>query len=159
MFRKLVFIFFTVLSSMQIQQKSVILLFFSSLSLVYTIHSKPFVLNSLNILDVNSNYTILFTLFAGALYISQISEGVRLLIFSIIVVFNTIFVIKWAFGVFEIVTYTYEKNIQKFCPFLLLFIMIVKKTSQETKFTIFIPNYIFWFVKNFLRNRREYRLN
>lgn len=141
---------------MHVQQKSIILLLFSSISLAFTMKSKPFVLKSLNVLDINSNYTVLFTLFAGSLYILEIGDEAKLLVFFVIIVFNSIFVIRWALAVLDIFVYIYEKQIFKCCPFLLNLVAIIKKTTHETKCSL---SYLGNFARNFIKNMKEYSLN
>lgn len=154
----MIFIFFTVLSSFPNEQKTVILLFVSSLSLIASMHCSPYCLRSLNVLDIHSNYTALITIFAGSLYILDISEEGKNLIFFFIVLFNSIFVIKWAASAFDIFVFIYEKTIFRFCPSLLNIYAIMKKTNHETTFTYNLAKYGLVYGKNFFRNIREYSL-
>lgn len=154
----MIFIFFTVLSSFPNQQKTVILLFVSSLSLIASMYCNPYTLRSLNVLDIHSNYTALITIFAGSLYILDISEQGKNLIFVFIVLFNSIFVMKWAASTFDILVFTYEKTIFRICPGLLNIYAIMKKTNHETIFTYNLPKFGFVYGKNFMRNIKEYSL-
>lgn len=148
MYRKMIFIFFTILSTLSNEKKTVILLFISAFSFYQSLKCRPFALRELNILDVNSNLTALITIFAGSLYIIDTSEEVKALVFILIVIINTAFVIKWFGSVLEIIVYSYEHKIYKICPWFLKLYLILKNASEKTKSTYFFPKYIYDFIKN-----------
>lgn len=159
MLRKIIFIFFTVLSSMQNKQKTVILLLLQSISLVYTIYSKPFALTSLNNLDVSSNFTFLMTIFAGSLYVLELGEETKIFLFFFIIIFNLKFMLKWLLTVFDILVFVYEKNFFRICPWFLNFYAIMKKSFHETKFSYNLMKYLPNLLKNMCDNMKTYRLD
>jgi len=159
MYRKMIFIFFSVISSLPKENKCVILLMISSFSLYITLQARPSVLTELNILEVHSNFTALVTIFAGWLYILDVADQLKILVFFFIVIINTIFIVKWLLAVFDIVFLTYEKKIFRFCPCLVNNFAIFKKTIAETRFNYNLPRFICQFLSNFSINKREFTLD
>ena len=149
MYRKMIFIFFTIMTSIGNQQKTLVLLFFAAASLFFTMKNRPFVVAEMNSLELQSNFTAIISIFAGSLYILDINDFLKALAFIVIVTFNTVFAIRWLFSVSEIFLYLYAKRLIKFCPSFFTFIAALNQSHQNTKFTYNIPCYIFKFIRTF----------
>ena len=119
MYRKMIFIFFPMFAPLKTQENTAILLFFSSVSLLLTLKYKPFIFKTMNVLEVYSNMTALITIFSGSLYVLDINDNSKAIIFILIVLVNTKFALKWMFSVLDFALKTYEKQILRFCPFVL----------------------------------------
>lgn len=158
MYRKMVFIFFSIMGSIPNDQKTTLLLLFSGFSLYATLKFRPFVLRELNILELQSNFTATITIFAGALYILDVGDFVKILVFFLIVVINTIFAVKWFLNVWDIVFFTYETKIFRVCPSLISNLYILRKSIAETQVSYNIPKVIFGFFKNLYHNRKNFEL-
>ena len=143
MYIKIVFIFFSILTTIPNQQKTVLLLFFATVSLFYTSKNRPFLDDEINLLEIQSNITAVVSLFAGSLYILDINDQLKAIAFSAIVIFNTLFAVKWFFSFLDVVIYLYGKKIFSYCPSFILVFYDFKKTAQMTKFTYNLPCY-FW---------------
>lgn len=157
MYRKIMFIFFTILPSLSNETKTVILLFISAISFFQTLKCRPFFLRELNILDLSSNLTALITIFAGAIYILDVSEAFKALIFIIIVLINAKFAIKWFGSILDIFVYSYESKIYQLCPWFLNLYLILKQANEKTKPSFFLPKYIYDFMKN-IKNFKMHKL-
>ena len=158
MYRKMIFIFFTIISSLSNQQKALILLAISIFSANITLKKQPFILASLNNIEVESNVSALVTIFAGAFYVLNINETVKIMIFIIIILINTQFAYKWIVSVCEVLVYTHEKEINRFCPCLLSLYAVYKKTKNETPITYNLPKYVWIFFRNLLTNKNNFVL-
>ena len=119
MYRKMIFIFFSIFTAIDYQQRTSFLLFFSSLSLLITLKYKPFTLIEMNILEVESNITALITIFSGSLYVLDVGDAFKAIIFALIMLANTNFAFRWVFSVCDFTFKLYENKINKFCPFIL----------------------------------------
>jgi len=158
MYRKMIFIFFSVISSLPNENKCVILLMISSFSLYATLQARPCVLRELNILEVESNIAALITIFAGSLYILDVADELKILVFFFIIIINTIFAVRWLLAVSDIVFLSYEKTILRCCPCLANNFAIFKKTIAETRFNYNLPRFFCQFWSNFSINKREFTL-
>ena len=115
MYRKIIFIFISIIPYISDEQKAIYLIFFSLTSLYLTLFIIPFQLRELNILEAYSNLTAFVTIFAGSLYILDINDYVKVGIFVFLVVVNSMFVVKWISSVFEIIITTYHDKLVKIC--------------------------------------------
>ena len=150
MYRKIIFIFFTILTTISNEKKTTILLVISALSLYITVINRPFTQRELNILEAHSNATALITIFAGSLYILDINDNLKAMLI------NAFFALKWFFSVFDILMLAYEKKIFRICPSFLNCYYLLKKTNDETKCTFNIPKYIFNFTKNYFIHNKNF---
>lgn len=149
MYRKLILIFFNTLLTFPIQNKTIILLFFLSFALFFTIKYKPYNQNDLNILELQSNIASLVTFYGGSLYILQVSEEAKILIFLGILYINIIFTYNWISHVVAILIKNYENFFIKHCPLILKCSKIFKKI--DTKFR---KNFYFWFMVGKKKNKK-----
>lgn len=154
MYRKIIFIFFTILPSLSNEKKTVILLFISAFSFYQTFRCRPFSLRELNILDLNSNLTALMTIFAGSLYILDINEQFKALIFVLLIIINTKFAITWFEATLEIIIYSYQHQISKICPWILKIYLILKHITEKAKYFYLFPKYICDFIKNIGKQKK-----
>lgn len=113
MSRKIIFIIFLTLQ-MELIVKAVILLFLTFLSLSMILTCKPFVLQDLNILELKSNLSALTILFAGNIYLCDVSDHLKAFCFSGIVIINTWFL--WNF-LFAIILLFFQINFERFHKF------------------------------------------
>ena len=154
MYRKMIFIFFTIITTISNDKKTVFLLVISATSLFITVMNRPFLLRELNILEAHSNATALITIFAGSLYILDITDGLKAILFVLIILINSFFIVRWIFSVFDILMLTYETKILKFCPFILNTYYLLRKSIDDTPFTYNVPKYVYAFTRNyFLYNK------
>ena len=158
MYRKMVFIFFSIMSSIPNDQKTTILLLFSGFSLYATLKSRPFALRELNILELQSNLTAMITIFAGALYILDVGDFVKIIVFFLIVVINSIFAVKWFLAVWDIVFITYERNIFRICPCFVVNFYILKKTIADTRASLNLPKFLVHFFQNLYHNKKNFTI-
>ena len=155
MYRKMIFIFFTILSNISNREKTVILLLISSFSLYETLKYKPFILSSLNKLEIYSNFAALVSIFAGSLYVLEVSNEIKAITFCVIILRNTTFTIKWIISVFDIIMTTFSSKIFRCCPKLIEFYAIFKKSRDETPFSLF---YLCSLFQNCKKNSVEYEM-
>ena len=158
MYRKIIFIFFTILTTIPNEQKTIILLFVSAGFLHYTLKNRPFVVQEMNMLEIQSNLTAMITIFSGSLYILNVSDIIKASTFTSIILINTFFAVKWFFSTLDAVLYFYGGKINRFCPCLLNYYAIYKKTNEITKFSWKLHNYIYKFMRNFIYNQRNFAL-
>lgn len=149
----MIFIFFTVLSHLSNQEKTILLLLFSGFSLYGTVKYKPFILSSLNELEIYSNFAALISIFAGSLYVLDVNDEIKAITFCVIILINTAFSLKWMFSVIDIIKTTFSSKIFKFCPKLIRFYAILQKTRNETSISLFFLCNLY---RNFKKNTQEY---
>ena len=133
MIRKMVFIFFSIMSSFPNDQKTAILLLFSGIFLYATMKFSPFVLRKINLLEFQSNLTAMITIFAGALYILDVGDFLKIIAFCLIVVFNSVFAVKWLLSFWDIAFSIYKTKILKLCSCLMRILHIFRKPVAETR--------------------------
>ena len=155
MYRKIIFIFFSILTTLKNEKKTVFLLFLCGFSLFFTKVIGPFKKRELNILEVQSNLTATVTIFAGSLYILDISDYSKAMVFVLIVLINSIFVMKWLLSVFNILMDSYANKIGKICPCILFIYMIMKKTAISTRRSINFPKYMWNITKRFMVSKKN----
>lgn len=159
MYRKMIFILVTMLPMIENNQKSIILLLFTTLFTSFTFMHKPFTLFRLNDMEQKSNLAVLITIFAGCLYVLSIHDFLKAIAFLGILVFNLGFFLLWLATVINIYVNVYAKKIYKFCPKLMNFLAILQKTMNSTDFNLNFPRYAKSFYKKFKENTKKYSLN
>ena len=97
MYRKIIFICFSIFQA-QVIIKAMFLLSLSFISLFLIIIYKPFVIKELNQLEYKSDLSALITLYAGNLYLCNISETSQALCFFLIVLINTWFFTNFVYN-------------------------------------------------------------
>ena len=132
MYRKIVFIFFSMIPNISNEQKSSVLLLFAVLSFCSTVKYRPFILRELNMLEMQSNLTALITIFAGLIYVLEGGDFLQICIFLLIFIINTIFAVKWFLSVGDLFLYSYETKIFRMCPCFIKNIYIFRKTIADT---------------------------
>lgn len=144
MFRKMTFIFINTLPMIENNVKSLIILMISAVSFLLNFKHKPYVLESLNYMEEKSNLTAFVTIFGGCLYVANISEYLKVIVFSTILIINLIFLLKWISTVVHIYAKLYAPKLFKICPkfmkcFLKLSVKIksfVRAVSPKKKYMI-----------------------
>lgn len=128
MYRKIIFIFFYVFQNMSLMTKGSLLLFFGSLFIYLISKTKPFLYSNLNLLEFRSNFSVLITVFAGCLYITEFNEFIKFISFAFVVIINLRFLFKWIHAVIDIMIKQYYSQLEKFMPNCLKFYFLFKKT-------------------------------
>ena len=157
MFRKMVFILFSLLTNISKEQKTTFLLMFSVFSITATIKCEPYVLRELNLLELHSSLIASITIFAGLLYVLDVGEFLKISFFVLIVLINTIFAMKWFFYFCDMLFYTYETKIFKVCPCLVRKLYILRQTIADTSASFNLPKVIFKFIKNLYQNQKDFQ--
>ena len=154
----MIFIFFSVYTSIADIEKITFLLFFSTISFTLTMKYRPFTLPKLNAMERQSNMAALITIFSGALYLLGINDTTKALSFFIILLVNMRFFWLWIFTVFHIYMNTYERKIFKCCPGFLNLYAVWQKTSLNTDFNYNFFKYAWNFMSKFKKYQKSYTL-
>lgn len=132
-----------------------LLLFFAAFSYILTHFSHPFVFSILNDIECYSLMSAIITLFSGALYLCNVSDYIKAISFSAIVLVNLCFALCWALNLFSIVFETNLTKLQQIFPFftyaLVAFIMTFQKTERSWNIFVYLSN----IKKNYIRIRKE----
>ena len=153
MSKKITFIFFSMIPNISNEQKCYFLLLFSVFSVLATVKFRPYVLRELNILELQSNLTALITIFSGLIFVIQGGKFLEICVFLMIVIMNSIFMVKWFLNVCDVIFYTYEKKIYKVCPWLFNNVYLLRQTISDTHASFNLPKLIFKFIQNFSKNK------
>lgn len=97
---------------------------------------RPFILDEFNELELYSTLSALITIYSGSLYVSEdISEFVKIIAFTTIVLVNSAFITRWIWSMFEIIFRIYNNFFQKFFPnFTAKYMRLNKKISSKKHF-------------------------
>ena len=104
-----------------------------------------------------TNLIASITIFAGLLYVLDVSEFLKISVFVLIISINTIFAMKWFFYVCDMLFYTYETKILKICPCLVRNLYILRQTIADTPASFNLPKVIFKFIKNLYQNQKDFQ--
>lgn len=132
MYRKIIFIVINLLNINSLT-KVTLLLFISTLVFLITYFTRPFVFAPLNQIELYSLMSAIITLFAGALYISDVNDYLKAISFMVILLVNFAFVLTWLFSLLNIVFETNFNKMKEKCPALAYKLMAFLKTLQKTK--------------------------
>lgn len=134
MARKMLFIFFTMLPSLENERKTIYLLSFCSISLYLTIKNNPYNRIKLNRIENCSNWASLITVFSGCLYVNGANHIIKAFGFGGILFINIRFISLWTLTFSRTVMRVYKDKIIRFCPLLFIFLTSLKKAFKKTKF-------------------------
>lgn len=130
MFRKMTFIFINTLPMIGNFQKSLVILMISAVSYLINFKHKPFAWESLNKMEEKSNLSAFLTIFGGCLYVSKISDSLKIIVFSTILMANSLFLLKWISTVINIYARLYAPKLFKICPKFMRFLLKFHVTIQ-----------------------------
>lgn len=134
MARKMLFIIFTMLPSLENGKKTIYLLSFCSISLYLTLKNNPYNRVKLNLIERNSNWAALITIFSGCLYANGVNNIIKAFGFAGILLINIRFMSLWTLTFVGIVLRVYKSKIVKFCPIIFIFLTSLEKSFKKTKF-------------------------
>lgn len=130
MYKKMIFIFIPIYFRERKQQMTIVLLFFTTLFWRLTFIHKPYLSGDINNLELLSNTVIWISVFAGALYVLDINDFFKAILFIIFAIVNTIFNIKWFSFTLQAIIDSYYDKIFKWCPCLIKILPFLKKAKN-----------------------------
>lgn len=130
MYRKLIFLLFAVIPSISKLQKNIFLLFISFISVYLTSKIIPFKNKDLNILEVELNITVFISLFSACFFLLDLNEFYQAIALILILFVNILFVVRWVYSFLQIIIYTYQEKMLKYCKCLINFIISFKKSME-----------------------------
>lgn len=140
MYRKILFIGVNFINSIEVFSKASLLLFFSYISGLLTIHFQPFITSNLNSLELFSNLSVTMTLYGGSIYIQQdlTNEFVKVILFFGILFINIFFGLLWTFSTFQIFFHKHVGFFRKYFPKLTKIIIFLEKYLMSSRYKWFI---------------------
>ena len=144
MYRKIIFIAINLLSISSFV-KVTVLLIIAAFAFITSFFCEPFNYKELNKIENYSLLSAMATLFAGALYVSDINDTLKALSFVFIIMVNVIFSLNWFFSIINVVFHAHIKKFQEYFPNLTYSIVAGILTLEKTKKTYF---------KNFVKLHR-----
>lgn len=154
MARKMLFIIFTMLPSLENGKKTIYLLSFCTISLYLTLKSNPYNRVKLNLIERYSNWAALITIFSGCLYANGVNYLIKAFGFAGILFINIRFMSLWTFTFIGIVLRAYKSKIVKFCPIIFIFLTSLEKSFKKAKFNYDIKKSTQDLWANYLLNYR-----
>ena len=130
MYKKMIFIFIPIYFRERKQQMTIVLLFFTTLSWRLTFIHKPYLSGDINNLELLSNTVIWISVFAGSLYVLDINDFFKAILFIIFAIVNTIFNIKWFSLTLQAIINNYYDKIFKLCPCLIKILPFLRKAKH-----------------------------
>lgn len=133
MYKKMLFIFISMLPVLDNYQKSLIILLLSGIVFIVSIKHQPFDRHELNKMQEKSNSAAFITVFAGCLYVISVPDILKAIAFAIILITNLRFLLLWFTTVLNLYAKAYAPRLFIMCPRLM---RIFQKISSRVN-TIF----------------------
>ena len=154
MYRKIIFIGIN-LFPINNFAKVTLLLLIALIASLMMFFLRPFIFNELNKIECYSLLSAIITLFSGALYRCDVSDELKAISFTTIILVNTLFCVRWLMSLLGIVFQTNMDKLRRIFPRFTYFIMACFLSLKTTKKSFKVVSYM----KNMRMNYSRFKVS